>query len=123
MLATLFCLTGPIAAPSALAEDGVTKLHALTFLDKPKYGPDFTHLDYVNPAAPKGGSVTYAAVGSFDNFNPYIIKGNASALPGIYETLTTSPEDDVMSEYGLIAESMEQPADRSWIIFNLRPQA
>jgi microcin C transport system substrate-binding protein len=123
LLATLFCLNGPIIAPASHAEDGVTKLHALTFLDKPKYGPDFAHLDYVNPDAPKGGSVTYAGIGTFDNFNPYIIKGNAGALPGVFETLTTSPDDDSMSEYGLIAESMEQPADRSWITFNLRPQA
>ncbi|HVJ33541.1 MAG TPA: extracellular solute-binding protein [Terriglobia bacterium] len=112
----------------ALHADEATRLHALTFLDQPKYGPDFKHLDYVNPDAPKGGSVTYSVTGqgdgaSFDNFNPYTIRGTAAGMPGLFETLTTSPSDDVLTEYGLIAESMELAKDRSWIIFNLRPQA
>ncbi|HVJ44565.1 MAG TPA: extracellular solute-binding protein [Dongiaceae bacterium] len=114
-------------APGSRADE-VAKLHALTFLDQPKYGPDFKHLDYVNPDAPKGGSVTYSVTGqgdgaSFDNFNPYTIRGTAVGMPGLFETLTTSPSDDVLTEYGLIAESMELAKDRSWIIFNLRPEA
>lgn len=112
-----------ISQPHAGHGDDSQRLHAITLMDHPKYGPDFQHLDYVNPAAPKGGHVTYAVVGSFDNFNPFIIKGNAAGLPGVFETLATSTADDSMTEYGLIAESMDVANDRSWMIFNLRPQA
>lgn len=128
VLAVLFLVLGLIGMPvDGRADDGI-KLHALTFLDQPKYGPDFTHLDYVNPDAPKGGSVTYGVSGqgdgaSFDNFNPYTIRGSSATMPGLIETLTTSPDDDTLSEYGLIAESMELAKDRTWIIFNLRPEA
>ena len=126
--AAILLLLGLIGAPLTGQADDSVKLQALTFLDQPKYGPDFTHLDYVNPDAPKGGSVTYGVTGqgdgaSFDNFNPYTIRGSAAGMPGLIETLTTSPDDDTLSEYGLIAESMELAKDRSWIIFNLRPEA
>src|SRR5262245_47983090 len=109
----LVLVLGATPAPA----DEVQKLHALTFLDQPQYAPDFKHLDYVNPDAPKGGSVTYAVTGqgdgaSFDNFNPFTIRGTSATMPGLFETLTTSPDDDSQSEYGLIAESMEVAPDR-----------
>lgn len=114
-------------APASHAEDGI-KTHALTLADQPKYGPDFQHLDYVNPDAPKGGSETLSVVGqgdgaSFDNFNPFTIRGTAAVMPGLYESLTATPADDTLTGYGLIAASMEMAKDRSWIIFNLRPEA
>jgi microcin C transport system substrate-binding protein len=105
------------------AQEGGTKVHALTLGDAPKYGPDFKHLDYVNPDAPKGGSVIFEAGGTYDSFNPYIPKGTPAALPDLYETLTLSTDDDVLTEYGLVAESMEVASDKSWVTFNLRPQA
>jgi len=105
------------------AQESGTKVHALTLADAPKYGPDFKHLDYVNPDAPRGGSVTYGAIGTFDSFNPYIIKGTPAGLGGLFETLTTNTDDDTLTDYGLVAESMEVAPDKSWIIFNLRPQA
>lgn len=111
-----------LSAVPALAQDSI-KTHALTLGDKPKYGPDFKHLDYVNPDAPKGGTVKYAGLGSFDSFNPFIVGGDPAGLGGLYETLTTQVDDDSMSEYGLIAESMEVAKDNSWIIFNLRKEA
>lgn len=114
---------GLLLAPSfALAQSGTTT-HALTLGDAPKYGADFKHLDYVNPEAPKGGTVRYAALGSYDSFNPFIVGGDPAGLGGLYETLTSQVDDDSMSEYGLIAESMEVAADNSWIIFNLRKEA
>lgn len=97
--------------------------HALTLGDAPKYGPDFKQLDYVNVDAPKGGTVRYGGMGSFDSFNPFIVGGDPAGLGGLYETLTTQVDDDAMSEYGLIAESMEVAPDNSWIIFNLRKEA
>lgn len=114
----LLCLY-PAAAD---AQEGV-KLHALTLADAPKYGPDFKHLDYVNPDAPRGGTLNVGATGTFDSLNPYIVKGTPAALAGLIETLTLSPDDDSLTEYGLIAESMEVAEDRSWVIFNLRPEA
>ncbi len=116
LVAALFCFWGHSAS-------GEPKLHALTLADAPKYKAGFSHLDYANPDAPKGGAVTFSVIGTFDSFNPYIIKGSPAALPGLIETLTTSPDDDTLSEYGLIAESMEVAPDKSWIIFNLRPEA
>jgi microcin C transport system substrate-binding protein len=117
LLATVLAL--PMAAS---AQEGV-KLHALTLGDAPKYGPDFKHLDYVNPDAPKGGTINLGATGTFDSFNQFIIKGTPAGLPGLYDTLATQVEDDALSEYGLLAESIEVAEDKSWVIFNLRPQA
>jgi microcin C transport system substrate-binding protein len=114
-----------LAAMSAFAaSDKTTVSHALTLLEKPKYGPGFTQLDYVNVDAPKGGEVKLHSIGSFDSFNPYIIKGDAAGSLGlIFETLMTSPNDDVSTEYGLIAESVEVPDDLSYVIYNIRPEA
>ena len=96
----------------------------MTLGDKPKYGPDFKHLDYVNPNAPKGGEVHLYSIGGFDSFNPYIIKGDpATGSNLIFETLMSSPADDSLSEYGLIAESVEVPDDLSYVIYNLRKEA
>lgn len=108
---------------AAQAQESGTRVHALTLGDAPKYGPDFKNLDYVNPEAPKGGTVNYGVLGTFDSFNPYIVKGTPAGLPGLFETLTASTEDDILSEYGLIAETMEIAPDKSWMIFNLRPEA
>src|SRR4029434_5756880 len=104
-LAFVLALT---ALPDAAAEaqEGI-KLHALTLGDAPKYGPDFKHLDYVNPDAPKGGTINLGVTGTFDSLNGFIIKGTPAALGGLYETLTTQVDDDSMTEYGLLAESME----------------
>ena len=89
---------------------------------QPKYGPDFAHFDYINPDAPKGGTVRLGAAGTFDSFNPYIIKGNAAAGAD-HETLMVGSADEPFTKYGLIAESVEWPDDRSWVAFTLRPEA
>lgn len=97
-------------------------MHALAMHGAPKYPADFTHFDYVNPDAPKGGTLRLALSGTFDSFNPYIPKGTAFS-GGDIETLLTHSADEPFSVYGLIAESIEMPEDRSWVIFNLRPGA
>jgi microcin C transport system substrate-binding protein len=116
-----------LAAPNCWQRDAGAqespKLHAQTLADAPRYGPEFDHLEYADPAAPKGGAVTFGAIGTFDSFNPFIVKGTAAGMPGLYETLTTSTDDDALSEYGLIAQSMQVAPDKSWIVFNLRPEA
>lgn len=112
------------SAPFASAENAPVKSHALTLDDKPKYSAGFKHLDYVNPNAPKGGTVRLYSIGSFDSFNPFIIKGDAAAGIGyLFETLMSSPEDDSLTEYGLIAETVEVPSDLSYVIYNLRKDA
>ncbi len=104
------------------AQETVKKVHALSLLGDPKYGPDFQQLSYVNPAAPKGGTLRLHTVGTFDSFNPFIVKGDAGPSSTI-ESLMTSTSDDPNAEYGLIAETVEFPEDRSWVIFNLRSAA
>ncbi|MGH6886498.1 MAG: extracellular solute-binding protein, partial [Geminicoccales bacterium] len=101
----------------------VVRVHGIAMHGEPKYGPDFEHFDYVNPNAPKGGTLRLSASGSFDSFNPFITKGDAAAGASAVETLLTSSADEPFTEYGLLAESIELPADRSWVIFHLRPEA
>lgn len=99
-------------------------VHGLAMHDDLKYGPGFTHLEYVNPNAPKGGALRLAATGTFDSLNPYIVRGQAAAGMGmIYQTLMESTLDEPFSEYGLIAQSVTMPEDRSWVEFKLRPEA
>ncbi len=100
----------------------VHRSHAIAMHGDPKYGPDFTHFDYVNPDAPKGGTLRLGARGSFDSFNPYIPKGDPAAGVSA-QTLMSRSEDEAFTMYGLIAESIEWPEDRSWAIFTLRPEA
>jgi microcin C transport system substrate-binding protein len=120
-----FCLLlalSVLAAPAAAQQGEVA--HALSLFDDIKYPADFPHFEYVNPDAPKGGRVTLAAMGTFDTLNPFVIKGTPAAGSGaIYDTLLASSMDEPSTSYGLIAETVEVPEDRSWVIFNLRPQA
>lgn len=113
---------------TALAEANVdanviVRAHAIAMHGRPKYQAGFTHFDYVNPDAPKGGTVHLSEDGTFDSFNPYIPKGNPAGAGSANETLLTSSADEPFTEYGLLAESMTYPQDRSWITFHLRPEA
>ena len=122
-IALLLAILLASAAPT-LAADGVAKTHGLSLFDDLKYGADFTHFDYANPDAPKGGMVRYAAIGTFDNLNPFILKGNAAAGSlAVFDTLMARASDEPASAYGLVAESVEIPADRRWIQYNLRKEA
>ncbi|MFY0633934.1 MAG: ABC transporter substrate-binding protein [Vannielia sp.] len=111
-----------LAALPALAQDTITRHGITTFPGgELKYGPDYAHLDYVNPDAPKGGEISEWAFGGFDNWNPYTINGRAAALASApHESLLVGTADEIGSEYGLLAESLEYPEDRSWVIFTLR---
>jgi len=100
------------------------KGHALAMHGAPKYGPDFKHFDYVNPDAPKGGAVRMASTGGFDSFNGFIIKGEPAIGLGLnYDTLTEGSSDEPFTHYGLLAETIETPEDRSWVQFTLRKEA
>ncbi|MGF1476211.1 MAG: extracellular solute-binding protein [Geminicoccaceae bacterium] len=114
-------LTAMLTALSA--EAGEPK-HGLAIYDEPKYPPDWTHYDHVNPDAPKGGTLQLSASGTFDSFNPFIIKGSPAIGAGLLHlTLTAHSLDEPFTEYGLVAETMELAEDRSSIAFNLRPKA
>jgi len=120
-IATVLLLALAAASAAAMAAEP-RPVHGLAMHGALKYGPDFTHFDYVNPNAPKGGTLRQGAMGTFDSFHAYIPKGHAGPTSSV-ETLLTSSADEPFSEYGLIAESMEVPEDRSWVIFTLRPEA
>lgn len=99
--------------------------HALTLYgEAPKYPADYRHFDYVEPDAPKGGTLRQAGFGSFDSLNPFINKGVAADEIGlVYDTLTRHGLDEPFSEYGLLAEKIERAPDNSWVRFHLRPEA
>lgn len=113
-------LLGPAAAARAEA------VHGIAMHGAPKYAADFKAFDYVNPEAPKGGTVRWAVTGSFDSLNPFIVRGRAAPGAGaadVFESLMARAQDEPFSLYGLIAETIETPPDRSWVEFRLRPEA
>lgn len=90
----------------------------------PLYGPNFKSLDYVNPAAPKGGALKLAKIGSFNNLNDNIVTGNnAEGLEYLGDKLMQRAWNEPFTLYGLVAESIEVADDRSWIIFHLSREA
>jgi len=98
--------------------------HALSLIGTPKYAPGFSHFDYANPNAPKGGAVRLSAVGSFDSLNPIYFKGEqAVGLSLIYETLMYDSLEEPSTSYGLIAEWVSHPDDFSSVTFKLRDTA
>ena len=108
----------------AYGDNHIIKSHGISTFGELKYNSDFQHLDYVNPNAPKGGEVSIWAFGSFDSMHPYTTKGRSGSLSSIFfESLLTGTSDEIGSAYGLVAKSMEYPKDRSWVIFNMRPEA
>lgn len=119
-------VTPPLSSASPATSGTVTPQHGIAMHGDPKYPAGFSHFDYVNPDAPKGGILRLAVVANgFDSFNPFDLRGVAAAGIGtyLYDTLLESSDDEAFSAYGLIAESLEVPEDRSYVIFNLRPQA
>ncbi len=113
-----------LAALPVRAEDAAEHHHGVSLIGTPKYPADFKHFDYVNPDAPKGGTVRMADIGSFDSLNPILYKGEAAAGLGlIYETLMTDSLEEPSTSYGLIAEWASYPPDFSSVTFKLRDEA
>ncbi|MEO1328365.1 MAG: extracellular solute-binding protein [Pseudomonadota bacterium] len=104
-----------------------TNSHGLSAFGELKYGPDFAHFDYVNPDAPKGGRMRtrpVIATRTFDSFNPFIFQGDAAdGAQYLYDTLMTRAFDEPDAMYGLLAESVTLPEDRSFAEFRLREAA
>ncbi|PJI85174.1 microcin C transport system substrate-binding protein [Yoonia maricola] len=116
---------GAIWAGSEIFADGhevITESHGFNEFGELKYGPDFEHLEYVNPNAPLGGEISVATTGTFDSMNPYAtLSGTPGALSSsVWETLMTVTSDEVGSVYCLLCETMEYPEDKSWLILNMR---
>jgi microcin C transport system substrate-binding protein len=115
--------------------------NAFTVLGEPALPPDFRAFPYVNVNASKGGSGNLAEIGTFDSFNPFILRGTPEThgaaswvvLPGgsgsgssvghVWESLLTASADELETGYGHLAETIEVPDDKTWVAFNLRPQA
>ena len=113
-----------VAPAFAQADKPDTWLHASSAIGEPKYPEGFTHFDYVNPDAPKGGTVRMGDMGGFDTFNPILPKGElAGGIGLIYEPLMVPSLDEVLTDYGLLAEAMKFPADYSSVTFRMNPDA
>lgn len=113
-----------LAAACAAASPTVIVSHALTMRGTPKYKAGFTHFDYVNPGAPKGGTLAMHAIGTYDTFHRYALRGVAAeGSESFYDSLMAGSLDETDSLYGLIAEKVEYPIDFTWVIFHLNPAA
>ncbi len=120
LLASLLLPSSSGAEPEQGAAMGGIAMHGM-----PLESPGFTHLPYVNPEAPKGGRITFGVQGSFDSLNPLIVKGTSAegVRDYVYESLLARAYDEPFSLYGLIAETVETPPDRSSVEFSLRDGA
>ncbi len=120
-----------LAAPAALglalpadAQGAPRRTHAISLLGEPALPAGFPHWPFVNPDAPKGGDITLTALGSFDSFNGFILRGTAAVgLAQLYDTLTVSGQDEASTEYAHLAEAIELPADNLGVAFDLRADA
>jgi peptide/nickel transport system substrate-binding protein len=108
-------------AGSALAEPK----HGIAMYGEPALPPDFVSLPYANPDAPKGGAITFGESGGYDSLNPYIVKGQAPAGVSLLtvETLLGRSYDEPFSLYGILAESVDTDAARTYVEFKLREGA
>jgi microcin C transport system substrate-binding protein len=117
--ALLLLLSAAGAAAAERTIDSSIALHG-----EPKYAEDFRHFDYVNPSAPKGGTLRLHSIGTYDNFHRFAQRGLAAASSSrFYDTLMTGSDDEVDVLYPLIAEKIEYPDDYSWVIFHIDPRA
>ncbi|AFJ46440.1 extracellular solute-binding protein [Shimwellia blattae] len=115
----LLCLLSIPAGATQINEG-----YAFAVLGEPKYATNFSHFDYVNPAAPKGGDVTLSAIGTFDNFNRYALRGNpAVRSDALYDTLFTTSDDEPGSYYPLVAERARYPDNFAWMEIDINPRA
>ena len=119
-------------AAAALAEGNVIKSHGYSYFGELSYPADYPYFNYVNPDAPKGGEIALYAPGTFDSMNPYSRKGRSGAYSWmVYESLmgempatgASLPADVYGEMYGLLAESLEYDEEKTWVIFNMRPEA
>ncbi|MBP0716274.1 extracellular solute-binding protein [Burkholderia sola] len=116
-----------LALHAALAAPAAHAAYAIAQYGEPKYPPGFKHFDYVNPDAPKGGTLVLAnpsRLTSFDKFNPFTMRGNtAPGIDMLFESLATGSLDEPASAYGLLADDIDVAPDRRSVTFHLNPRA
>jgi len=111
-------------AGGSAAPGQAIRTHALSLLGEPALPVDFPHFPWVNPNAPKGGEIALTALGSYDSFNQFIIRGTAAVGMGlIYDTLLKESADEASSEYPYLAQWIDLPADRLGVSFEINPAA
>ncbi len=109
---------------TSVAIEKLEKAHAISMHGTPKYPKSFKHFDYVDPDAPIGGIIKLHQIGSFDTLNNFILKGDPAVnLSQIHDSLLVKSNDEPFTMYGLIAENITVPKDRSWVIFKIRKEA
>ena len=109
---------------TAAAEEAASAAHGLSLFGDLKYGPEFAHLEYVNPGAPKGGLLHLATVDTYSTLSPFTLKGVSAAGAGLpFESLLEGSADEADAAYGLIAEGVALAPDRRSVRFLLRPEA
>jgi len=125
MRAFVMALSALLALTAGVGPSYARPAHGIAMHGTPKQPANFTHYSYVNPDAPKGGRVVLNTYGSFDSLNPLIIRGEpvAGIREYVYESLMARGLDEPFTLYGLVAESIEVPDDRSSITFNINPKA
>ncbi len=117
----VFGLGLSLTATAAAAAGGS---HGLSLFGELKYPPDFKNFEYVDPHAPKGGTMKFSAIGTYDTLNPFVVKGVAAAGIGqVFDTLTVASQDEPGAEYGLVAESIELAQDQLSVLYTLRREA
>ena len=110
--------------PQSVVAEEITKTWAVAEFGEPLYKDGIEHWPYANPDAPKNGSIVLGAFGSFDSLNSYILKDTyPNSISLTSDSLMTGSADELSVVYGLIAETVEFPEDKSWAVFNLRPEA
>jgi microcin C transport system substrate-binding protein len=119
VIAAALCLLS-LGAQAEVIQDS----YAFAILGEPKYVSNFSSFDYVNPAAPKGGQVTLAAIGTYDNFNRFASRGNPAVRSGsLYDSLFTTSSDEIGSYYPLIADSARYDSQYRWVEVDINPRA
>ena len=114
------------------AQDTLIRAHGYSYYGNLSYPQGFDHFSYVNIDAPKGGEISEYASGTFDSMNPYSRRGRAGRYSwALYESLLetggpfgdAAPADVYDEAYGLLAEGLEYPQGKEWVVFFLRPEA
>ena len=129
LIASAACLMTMIAIGDAEAQEASGWVTTSSLIEPSKYGDDFRHYDHADPDAPKGGTVNLAVQGTFDSFNPYIIRGTpAAGLAGfggglLYDTLLSQSIDEPSTSHPRLAEAYTYPDDYSFVIYRLDPDA
>jgi microcin C transport system substrate-binding protein len=111
------------AAPPPAAGGAPIRTYGIALVGEPKLPPGFSHFPYANPDAPKGGEAVLAAVGSYDSFNPFVLRGTSGPVGDVWDTLTRASADEPETGYAHLAHTMEVGADHTYVAFELRPEA